>query len=244
MYPRSFSASPAFSSASPSTAARLPAANSAASVSSFLPLFMCRVAPLAEFSTFTGRSLNQNSIPSCFSRSRSRSEISVSRNGSNLSRPSTSVTFTPNAMKIEAYSHPINSATNHRQRFRNSLHLQKRVGIKCVHIIERNFRGTMRLRSCRNQNYVPMQLSFRSIHRRSASYGDRVPICKYRLSLHILNFVLLQIFQDAPPLHLHHFPLVMHKIMDRQIFFQRIVNSIEPALPQPGKIQRRFTQRL
>ena len=68
---------------------------------------MCSVAPLAEFSTFTGRSLNQNSIPNSFSRSRSRSEISVSRNGSNLSRPSTKVTFTPNAMKIEAYSHPI-----------------------------------------------------------------------------------------------------------------------------------------
>src|SRR5438105_10635612 len=36
----------------------------------------------------------------------------------------------------------------------------------------------------------------------------------------------------------------MHEIMDGEIFFQRIINTVEPALLEAGKIQRRFAQRL
>ena len=108
-----------------------------------------------------------------------------------------------------------------------------------MHIIERNFRGTVWLRSSRNQNH------FATKPPRTAVIGNdnRVRILKRRPSLHVLNLVQLQIFQDASPLHLHHFPLVVHEIVNGQIFLQRIIDPIKPALPQPGKIQRRFAQR-
>src|SRR5882724_1175586 len=133
---------------------------------------------------------------------------------------------------------PNHAAANHRQRFRNSLHLQKRIGIERVHIIERNFRGTMWFRSCRNQNHFTTQLS----RTRSVCYHHRVSVFKRRPPLHVLNLVQLQIFQDAPPLHLHHFPLVVHEVVNSQIFLQRIIDPVESTLPEPGKIQRGFAQ--
>ena len=63
--------------------------------------------PSAVRSSFASRSWKKNCKPRQARRSRRRSEISESRNGSKRSRPSTSATFTPSAVKMEAYSQPI-----------------------------------------------------------------------------------------------------------------------------------------
>ena len=59
-----------------------------------------------------------------------------------------------------------------------------------------------------------------------------------------LDFVELEIFQDAAALHLDDFAFVVHEIVDRQIFFQRVVDSVQTALLEAGEIEGRFAKRL
>jgi len=230
MYPRSFNASPAFSSARPSTAARRPAANSAAFSLQFLSALHMQRAPLAEFSTFTGRSLNQNCIPNSFNRSRSLSEISRIQNGSNLSRPSTSVTLTPSANENRSVLAPDHSAADHPQAISEFAPSAKTYRNQSMHIIERNFRGTMRLRSVAIRMISPRN------RRVLAPFVTAIVCASSNAAVpQHLNLVQLKIFQDAPPLHLHHFPLVCMKFMNCQIFFQRIIDSVKPRCPSPEK---------
>jgi hypothetical protein len=70
-----------------------------------------------------------------------------------------------------------------------------------------------------------------------------VRIFERSLAADQLNFVELQVLQDALALHFDHRAFVVHKIMDGEIFFQRIINAVQPALFQPGEVQRRLAQR-
>src|SRR5882724_11407296 len=59
-----------------------------------------------------------------------------------------------------------------------------------------------------------------------------------------LDFVERKIFQNALPFHVHDFALVVHEVVDGEIFLERIVNAIEAALLEPGKIESGFAQGL
>ncbi len=59
-----------------------------------------------------------------------------------------------------------------------------------------------------------------------------------------LDVMNCEIFQDALALHFHHFSLVVHEIMDGEIFFQGIVDAVEAALLETGKVECGLTKRL
>src|SRR6267143_7049478 len=58
------------------------------------------------------------------------------------------------------------------------------------------------------------------------------------------DLVEREIFQDALAFHVHDFALVVHEIVDGEIFLQRVINAIESALLQAGEIERGFAERL
>src|SRR5580658_3250182 len=51
-----------------------------------------------------------------------------------------------------------------------------------------------------------------------------------------------EIFEDAAALHLDDFAFVAHKIVDGEIFFERIIDAVKPALLESRKIERGFAQ--
>src|SRR5882724_8896740 len=59
-----------------------------------------------------------------------------------------------------------------------------------------------------------------------------------------LDFVERKIFQNALPFHVHDFALVVHEVVDGEIFLERIVNAIEAALLESGKVEGGFAQGL
>src|SRR2546422_178002 len=69
-------------------------------------------------------------------------------------------------------------------------------------------------------------------------------IQKCGLSAHEVDMVKREIFQDAPALHVHHFALVMHEVVNGKIFLERIVDTVEAALLQAREIQRGFAEGL
>src|SRR2546428_12080060 len=69
-------------------------------------------------------------------------------------------------------------------------------------------------------------------------------IQKCGLSAHEVDMVKREIFQDAPALHVHHFALVMHEVVNGKIFLERIVDTVEAALLEAGKIERGFAEGL
>ena len=52
--------------------------------------------------------------------------------------------------------------------------------------------------------------------------------------------MLVDMFRDHLPFFSDNFSLSIHKVFDRQVLFEGIINSIQAALPQARKIQRRF----
>ena len=59
-----------------------------------------------------------------------------------------------------------------------------------------------------------------------------------------LDAVQLEIFQNALPLHLNHFALVVHEVVYGQILFQRVIDAVQAALLQARKVERGFAERL
>src|SRR5438552_15882862 len=53
-----------------------------------------------------------------------------------------------------------------------------------------------------------------------------------------------EVFQNALPLHVYNFTLVMHEIVDGEIFLERVVDSVETPLLEPGKVERGFAKSL
>ncbi len=77
-----------------------------------------------------------------------------------------------------------------------------------------------------------------------AVHSDGVGIFERRLSAHQFDVMKLQILQDALAFHFDDCAFVVHEIVDSEIVFQGIVDAIEPALLQSGKIQSGFAQGL
>src|SRR5260370_4323326 len=69
-------------------------------------------------------------------------------------------------------------------------------------------------------------------------------IQKCRLSTHQLDVVEREILQNALTLHVDDFAFVVHKIVDGEIFLERIVDTVEAALFQAREIKRGFAERL
>ena len=74
--------------------------------------------------------------------------------------------------------------------------------------------------------------------------GDSVRVFEGSLAANELDLVERKIFQDALALHVHDFALVVHEIVDGEIFFQRIIDAVEAALIESGEIKRGFAKGL
>jgi hypothetical protein len=53
-----------------------------------------------------------------------------------------------------------------------------------------------------------------------------------------------EVLQNALALHVHDFTLVMHEVVDGKILFQRVVDTVETALLEAGKVESGFAQGL
>src|SRR5712664_444268 len=69
-------------------------------------------------------------------------------------------------------------------------------------------------------------------------------VYKGGLAGHELDMVECEVFQNEPALHVDDFTLVVHEIVDGKIFLERIVDSVETALLEAGKVERGFAEGL
>src|SRR5467141_1656021 len=63
-------------------------------------------------------------------------------------------------------------------------------------------------------------------------------IQKSGLPTHEVDLVKRDILQDAAAFHFHHLALVVHEVVDGEIFLERIVDAVEAALFQAREIKR------
>ena len=107
-----------------------------------------------------------------------------------------------------------------------------------MNVIERNFHGTMGFRTCGNEDHVGTEGSF--------SFGtadcDSVGIVERGLAAQELNIVKCEVLGDAVAFHLDDGAFVVHEIVNGEIFLQRVIDAVETALLQAGKIEGGFTK--
>src|SRR5260370_17639739 len=77
-----------------------------------------------------------------------------------------------------------------------------------------------------------------------AGNGVRMGVYKGGLAGHELDMVECEVFQNAAALHVDDFTLVVHEIVDSQILLKRVVDSVETALLEAGKVERGFAEGL
>jgi len=98
----------------------------------------------------------------------------------------------------------------------------------------------MRLASGGDENHIAVQLAYAI----RTGNGHGVGVFERSLAAYELDVMKGEVLQDALALHLNHFPLVVHEIVDGEILFKGIVDAVETALLETGKVERGFTQRL
>src|SRR5260370_18002981 len=64
------------------------------------------------------------------------------------------------------------------------------------------------------------------------------------LAGHEFDVMKCEVFQNAAALHVDDFTLVMHEIVDGKIFLERVVDTVETALLEAGKVERGFAKGL
>src|ERR1700682_2754071 len=69
-------------------------------------------------------------------------------------------------------------------------------------------------------------------------------VYKGRLAGHEFDVVECEVFQNALTLHVDDFTLVMHEIVDSEILLEGIIDTVEAALLEAGKVQSGFTKSL
>src|SRR6266436_7707328 len=67
---------------------------------------------------------------------------------------------------------------------------------------------------------------------------------KSGLTAHQLDVMEREILQDARAFHVHDFALVVHEVVDGEIFLQRVINAVKAALLQAREIECRFAKGL
>ncbi len=118
------------------------------------------------------------------------------------------------------------AAANDGEAFWDAVHLQKSVRVERVNVIESDLRGAMGFGAGGDEEKVSFQEA------RAGRTGDDngVRVFEGGLAADEFDFVEREIFQDALAFHVHDFALVMHEVVDGEIFFERIVNAVESAL--------------
>src|SRR5712692_9862379 len=74
--------------------------------------------------------------------------------------------------------------------------------------------------------------------------GNGIRVLKGCLAADAFDLVECEVLQNAPALHVDDFTLVVHEIVDGKIFLERIVDSVETALLEAGKVERGFAEGL
>ncbi len=97
----------------------------------------------------------------------------------------------------------------------------------------------MRLRAGGDEN----DLAAKTARAVRTSDRDGVRVLERRLAANKLDVVQFEILEDALAFHLDDFPFVVHEIVNGKIFLERVIDAIEAALLESGKIERRFAQR-
>src|SRR5260370_718929 len=77
-----------------------------------------------------------------------------------------------------------------------------------------------------------------------AGNGDRMGVYKGGLAGQAMDMVECEVVQNAEALHVDDFTLVMHEIVDGKIFLERVVDTVETALLEAGKVECRFAEGL
>jgi hypothetical protein len=118
--------------------------------------------------------------------------------------------------------------------------LKKSVGIERVDVVKGNLGRAMRLRASGDENDFGAKMACAV----SVNYRDGVGILERCLTANKLDVVQLEIFEYPLAFHFDDFPLVVHEILYGKIFLERVIDAIEAALLESGKIERRLAQRL
>ena len=77
-----------------------------------------------------------------------------------------------------------------------------------------------------------------------AGNSHGVGVYKGSLAGHEFDVVECEVFQNAPALHVDDFTLVVHEIVDGEILLEGIVDSVEAALLEAGKVESGFAKSL
>src|SRR6266851_2096381 len=68
--------------------------------------------------------------------------------------------------------------------------------------------------------------------------------CKCGLAVQDFDVVECEIFQNALALHIDDLTLMVHEIVDGEIFLERIIDPVKAALLEAGKVERGFAKGL
>src|ERR1035438_10357223 len=113
------------------------------------------------------------------------------------------------------------------------IHPQERVGVKHPDVVESDLGWAVRLASGGDENHLAAQLAYA----KRAGKGYGVSVFERGPTADKFDAMQFEILQDAPPLHFHHFALVVHEIVDGKIFFEGIVDTVETTLLETGKVE-------
>ena len=91
----------------------------------------------------------------------------------------------------------------------------------------------MRLRAGRNEDDFSFQLTCAL----SVGNGHCVGGNKGGLAAYEFDAVECEVLQNALALHVHDFALVMHEIVNGEIFLEGIIDPVKAALLQAGEVQ-------
>src|SRR5260370_2767553 len=69
-------------------------------------------------------------------------------------------------------------------------------------------------------------------------------VCECGLGVHDFDVVECEIFQNALALHIDDLTLMVHEIVDGEIFLERIIDPVKAALLEAGKVERGFAKGL
>src|SRR2546430_16504413 len=69
-------------------------------------------------------------------------------------------------------------------------------------------------------------------------------VYKGSLAAHEFDVVECEVLQNALALHVDYFAFVVHEIVDGEIFLERVVDTVEAALLEAGKVERGFAKSL
>ncbi len=118
-------------------------------------------------------------------------------------------------------------------RFGDLLHIQDGIGVKDQLAIKRDLRRMMGRGTGGNENKVSrdLRLSFPGPDTNSMRIPER------SLPVEQSDILMPNGLLDHAALFVHHGSLAVHEILDRQVILERVIDPIQPALPQAGEIQ-------